>query len=630
MTNSLWPIVLLPFAGALILAVFGASLPKKVAGAVGCASVGLSCALALVTGIDFALGSHAPLRAVLYPWADVGGLRVAMGLYLDAVSVVWVFVITFVGFLIHLYASQSMYEEDGYSRFFAYTNLFVGSMLTLVLADNLLLLYFGWEGVGLCSYLLIGFWYKETKNGLAAQKAFIVTRIGDTAMAVALFMLYRHFGTLDIHYIAGHAHAVLAVGGAVVTTIAFLLIGGAIGKSAQVPLQTWLPDAMAGPTPVSALIHAATMVTAGVYLIARMNAIFVMSPAAMLAVAVIGTVTLFYSGFSALVQRDFKRILAYSTISQIGYMFLALGVGAWTGAVFHFMTHAFFKALLFLCAGVVIDAQHHEHDIFKMGGLRKRLPIAYYTFWIGAASLSALPLVTAGFFSKDSIVWASFASPIGSVWMTAAALVGSLLTAAYSFRALFVVFHGEQKIEVSRQPGLLMKLVLVVLAFFSITAGFVGWPEVLSHFNPFGKFLESALPATSTRHGLHAAEWALLVVPGIEWFIGYGLALWYFRNRGASEAVAASPVGRTVHRFLLSGWGFDWIYDHVFVRPFNAIAAANASDFVDRIYWALAAITGGASKVLSLTQTGRMRNYAAGIVLGAAILAAIVLMRRGS
>lgn len=627
MQDLLWPIVLLPFAGALILAVLGAYMPKKLAGTIGCAAVGAAWAAAAVAAFSFITsGSERDVVAAIYPWLDLPGLRVAMGLRLDALSTVMMLVVTFVGFLIHLYASQSMYDEDGYHRFFAYMNLFVGSMLTLVLADNLLLLYLGWEGVGLCSYLLIGFWYKDSANGRAAQKAFIVTRVGDLAMAVGLFLLYRHFGTLDIAAISSAAPAVLPTAAA--TAIAFLLIGGAVGKSAQVPLQTWLPDAMAGPTPVSALIHAATMVTAGVYLIARMNAVFLMSEAAMTAVAVIGSVTLLYSGFTALVQRDIKRVLAYSTISQIGYMFLALGVGALSGAIFHLMTHAFFKALLFLAAGAAIDAQHHEHDMFRMGGLRRRLPVAYWAFWIGAASLSALPLVTAGFYSKDAIIWASFSSNLGSVWMTAAALVGSLVTTAYIFRALFLTFHGEQKMEVGKYPGWLMQLALIVLAFFSITAGFVSWPEVLSHFDPFGDFLETSLPATAPAPAAsRPAEWVLLIVPGVEWFIGYGLALAYFRRRDLSEAAARSSAWRALHAFVFVGWGFDWLYDRLFVRPFTWIAFGNRRDFIDKVFVGTGEAVRCANLGLSTTQTGRMRDYAVGLVLGAVIVGAAILLR---
>src|SRR5690348_7380797 len=314
-----------------------------------------------------------------------------------------VLVITFVAFLIHLYSTEYMEGDVGYSRFFAYMNLFVASMVTLVLADNLLLLYLGWEGVGLCSYLLIGFWYTDPANGRAARKAFIVTRVGDTSMVIGLFLIFQRLGTLNIQDLMHRAAQQWPVGAAVAIATSALLLGGAVGKSAQLPLQTWLPDAMAGPTPTSALIHAATMVTAGVYLIARTNVLFALAPPVQLAVAVIGAATLLMAAFSALAQRDIKRVLAYSTISQIGYMLLALGLGAWSAAMFHFMTHAFFKALLFMAAGAVIQSLHHEQDMFRMGGLRRELPLTFWAFLIGGSALAGMPLVTAGFFSKDLI-----------------------------------------------------------------------------------------------------------------------------------------------------------------------------------------------------------------------------------
>src|SRR5512142_1299097 len=435
MNSYLYLIPALPFAGFIVLALLGRRLRKATVALVGAGSVGLSALIALLTAVRFVAAppeGHT-LSTTLWTWMQLDGYAPAVSFILDPLSLVMVLVITVVGFLIHLYSAEFMSDEEGYSRFFAYMNLFVGAMLTLVLADNLVLLYLGWEGVGLCSYLLIGFWYTDPANGRAARKAFVVTRIGDTAMAIGLFLLFSNLGTLDIRELMQAAQTTWPAGSGTAVLAAALLLGGALGKSAQLPLQTWLPDAMAGPTPVSALIHAATMVTAGVYLIARTHALFELAPAVQSAVAAIGAITLLVAGSSALVQRDIKRVLAYSTISQIGYMFLALGVGAWSAAMFHFMTHAFFKALLFLGAGVVILAQHHEHDMFKMGGLRDRLPSTYWTFLIGAASLSALPLVTAGFYSKDLILWQAWSSPMGSKVLWAVGLAGALLTSAYTF-----------------------------------------------------------------------------------------------------------------------------------------------------------------------------------------------------
>jgi NADH-quinone oxidoreductase subunit L len=405
MENLLWLLPAFPFAGFLILALMGKLLSRFWIALLGAGSVSLSACLMFIIGINFlsAPPESGHYSQTLWTWMEIGNFKPEITLFLDALSLVFVFVITFVGALIHLYSGAFMKADQDYSRFFACMNLFVFSMLLLVLADNLLLLYLGWEGVGLCSYLLIGFWYEKPENGYAARKAFIITRIGDAAMAIGLFFIFYQFGTLVISSVLAQAPVLWSPGATAATVAAFLLLAGGLGKSAQLPLQTWLPDAMAGPSPVSALIHAATMVTAGVYLIARMNVIFELSPFVQSVVAIIGAATLIIAGFSALTQSDIKRVLAYSTISQIGYMFLALGVGAFTAAIFHFMVHAFFKALLFLAAGAVIEALHHEHSMFKMGGLKTKMPVIYWTFLIGAASLAALPFITAGFYSKDQI-----------------------------------------------------------------------------------------------------------------------------------------------------------------------------------------------------------------------------------
>ncbi|MBZ0246718.1 MAG: NADH-quinone oxidoreductase subunit L, partial [Cyclobacteriaceae bacterium] len=434
MSDLVWLIPGLPFVGAVILIFGGTNLPRRLVPVVGAGSVGLSALMTLFIGFEFltATPTAQSYQQVVWNWIEASGFSVAFAFHLDVLSLVFIFVITFVGFLIHLYSAEFMASDEGYARFFAYLNLFVGFMLILVMADNLLLMYLGWEGVGLCSYLLIGFWYLDEKNGYAARKAFIITRVGDTAMVIGLFILFKTFGTLNIAGIQEQAPQLWVVGSSQATLIALLLLGGAVGKSAQLPLQTWLPDAMAGPSPVSALIHAATMVTAGVYIIARTHVIFELAPIALFTVGVIGALTLLIAGFSALTQYDLKRVLAYSTISQIGYMFLALGVGAWSSAIFHFMIHAFFKALLFLGAGAVIAAVHHEHDMFKMGGLRKKLPLVYWTFLIGAASLAALPFVTAGFYSKDQILWLSWASEKGNNWLFLAALIGAFITTVYT------------------------------------------------------------------------------------------------------------------------------------------------------------------------------------------------------
>ena len=379
MMNLLFLTCLFPLLGALLLAFSAGRWSEHRAALVGVGSIGLSALTALVVGVDFlgAVPTGGVFSQTLWQWMSIGSFQPALRLHLDGLSLTMLGVVTGVGFFIHLFASWYMRGEEGYSRFFAYTNLFIASMLFLVLADDLLFVYLGWEGVGLCSYLLIGFYYKHPANGAAALKAFIVTRVGDVFLAIGMFILYRELGTLNIQELVIRGQQLWQVGDPTIRLACLMLLGGAVGKSAQLPLQTWLADAMAGPTPVSALIHAATMVTAGVYLIARIHGLFLLAPDILLLVAIVGAVTLLLSGFAALVQTDIKRILAYSTMSQIGYMFLALGVGAWDGAIFHLMTHAFFKALLFLSAGSVIVACHHEQNIFKMGGLRRSLPLVY-------------------------------------------------------------------------------------------------------------------------------------------------------------------------------------------------------------------------------------------------------------
>jgi NADH-quinone oxidoreductase subunit L len=519
-----------------------------------------------------------------------------------------------------------MIDEEGYSRFFAYMNLFVGSMLTLVLADNLLLLYLGWEGVGLCSYLLIGFWYKDPVNGRAARKAFIVTRIGDTAFAIGLFLIFTQLGTLQIQEVMQQAAQQWTVGSSLAVAASALLLGGAIGKSAQLPLQTWLPDAMAGPTPVSALIHAATMVTAGVYLIARVHVLFSLAPSVQLVVAVIGTATLLLAGFSALVQRDIKRVLAYSTISQIGYMFLALGVGAWSAAIFHLMTHAFFKALLFLAAGVVILAMHEEHDMFKMGGLRRRLPVTFWTFLIGAASLSALPLITAGFYSKDLILWSAWSSPSGSMWLWAGGLVGALLTSLYTFRMVFLTFFGEAKHEVNYAPGIRLRLPLIVLAVLSVIGGFIELPRTLGDRPFFSEFMVGVLPALEHAYADTRTELALQIIAAVVSISGIYLAyLFFLRRRSVATGIAASTVGTTLRRFWFEGWGFDWLYEHLFVKPFVWLVRANKDDFIDSIYDGVAKLNEILYGVLARTETGKVRWYMTGIAFGAIVAIAIAV-----
>ncbi len=447
-------------------------------------------------------------------------------------------------------------------------------------------------------------------NGRAARKAFIVTRAGDTAMAVGLFLIFHQLGSLDIQTLMSAAQTRWPSGSSEAIWAAALLLGGAVGKSAQLPLQTWLPDAMAGPTPTSALIHAATMVTAGVYLIARTHVLFTLAPPVELAVAIVGAATLLVSGTAALVQSDIKRVLAYSTVSQIGYMFLALGVGAWSAAIFHFMTHAFFKALLFLAAGAVIEALHHEHNIFRMGGLRRTLPLTFWTFLAGGVSLAGLPLITAGYYSKDFIIWASRGSEMGSGWLWAAAIVGAFLTSIYTFRLIFTVFFGEERTAVHKKPGLAMTIPMVTLAVLAIAGGFDQ--------KAFVQIVDRALPAFHEATKLEITETWSGIAAGIAFFAGLFIAWrreWF------------ATLGRTaLHRFLYAGWGFDWLYDRLFVAPIVWFARADRNDVIDRIYDGLAAAARGLNHVLSGTESGRLRWYAASIAGGTIVLLAVVLL----
>lgn len=628
MFTCIWLIPALPFAGFLILVLAGSRLSRRGVSRIGIGSVGLSAAAACTEAVRFILRPPADgaFAQTLWEWLPVGGSPPVIALTLDALAVVMVLVVAIVGFFILLYSAEHMAGERGFSRFFAFMDLFVGFMLTLVLADNLLLLYLGWEGVGLCSYLLIGFWYETPANGEAANKAFIVTRVGDTALAIGLILLFVHLGTLNIRDILSAAPGWASQGSNVPFWAALLILGGALGKSAQLPLQTWLPDAMAGPAPVSALIHAATMVAAGVYLVARMHLLFTLVPPVQELVAVIGAATLLMAAASALTQTDIKRVLAYSTISQIGYMFLALGVGAFSAAIFHFMTHAFFKALLFLAAGAVIKALGDEHDIRRMGGLRRELPVTFWTFLIGAASLSSLPLVTAGFFSKEMILSAAFAAERGSFWLWAAGIAGAFLTGLYAFRLVFLVFFGKAKTRVAEKPGAAVQLPLIILAALSLVSGFIQMPAAIAPVTLFADFLARSLPASGSMTAASAAEPLLLLAGMLVPLAGLFIAWWFFLHRPQdADAFAGRPMGVLLQRFWRAGWGFDALYDAVLVRPFVRVALWNRNDAVDLFYGGIVRLTAHLSAAAAATQSGLIRRYALGIVLGAVIGIGLVL-----
>ena len=606
--NTLWLIPFFPLLSATLLVLSAGRMPRHLAALLGAGSVGLSAVcVALVARQYLADGQIQELT--LWTWIAVDNFTVRIAFYTDGLTVVMMSVITGVGFLIHLYSVEFMWEDESFCRYFAYMNLFVAAMLLLVMADNLLFLYLGWEGVGVCSYLLVGFWYREPDNGKAARKAFVVTRVGDTAMVLGLFLLFTELGTLDIQPLMAAANSQWHVGDTLPIVATALLLGGAVGKSAQLPLHTWLPDAMAGPTPVSALIHAATMVTAGVYLIARNYDLFLLAPPTLQAVAWIGLATLLLAAFTALAQHDIKRILAYSTISQIGYMFLALGAGAVASGIFHLMTHAFFKALLFLAAGAVIHCLHHEHDIFRMGGLRKRLPVVFWSFLIGSAALAALPF-TSGFYSKDAILLSAWTVPGSGPWLWAGGLLGALLTSIYSFRLVFVVFFGEAHTEPDRQPGWRMAGALIVLCVLSLVGGWFALP------------LAGVVPDKGHAGVGHAVEYISIGTPLLGLLIAYLL----FLGRQVSIApLLESPTGKALQDFWYNGWRIDKLYDTLLVQPFCSLAHWWRNEPIDRFYDALVAIARWSHGRLVALQTGELRWYATSMVLGLVLLLAIML-----
>ncbi len=613
--NALFLTFVFPLIGFLLLSFSRGRLGENLSALIGVGSVGLSAATSawIIYQFNVAPPEAGVFTQQLWVWMSVEGFAPSFTLHLDGLSLTMLGVVTGVGFLIHLFASWYMRGEEGYSRFFAYTNLFIFSMLLLVLGDNLLLLYFGWEGVGLCSYLLIGFYYSNPNNGNAALKAFIVTRVGDVFMAFGLFILYMQLGTLNIQELLTLAPQKFAAGDPWLTLATLALLGGAVGKSAQLPLQTWLADAMAGPTPVSALIHAATMVTAGVYLIARTNGLFLLTPDVLELVGIVGGVTLVLAGFAALVQTDIKRILAYSTMSQIGYMFLALGVGAWEAAIFHLMPHAFFKALLFLASGAGIYACHHEQNIFKMGGLWKKLPLAYASFIVGGAALAALPLITAGFYSKDEILWEAFAS--GHSELLYAGLAGAFLTSIYTFRLIFIAFHGEQKTEAHGGHGVAYWLPLSTLIVLSTFVGALISPP-----------LAGVLPQ-SVGHAGGEAQHSLEIASGAIAIAGILLAAMLFLGkRRLVTAIAASAPGRFLGAWWYAAWGFDWLYALLFVKPYLLICRLLGRDPLDHAIGLIPATVRSSHEAMTSTETGYLRWYAASLALGAVVVLGIIVL----
>jgi len=665
-------IALLPLIGFVINAITAYAAPERkiIPTIVGPAVVGVAFVIAVINFLGLRSAElHGPIIQTYWTWMAAGSFQIAAAFQLDQLSMLMTLIITGVGFLIHIFSIGYMIADKGYARYFSYLNLFVFFMLVLVLGANFPVLFVGWEGVGLCSYLLIGFWFQDREKADAGKKAFIVNRIGDFGLLVAMFMIFSNLGTLDFAEVFAAAPSAFAYGGAVVTAITLFMFLGATGKSAQIPLYIWLPDAMAGPTPVSALIHAATMVTAGVYLVARSSVLFALSPVTMTVVAVIGAATALFAATIALVQTDIKKVLAYSTVSQLGYMFIGVGVGAYAAGVFHLMTHAFFKALLFMGSGAVIHAMHeafhhtHKHwdaqDMRNMGGLKKYMPITWVTMWIATLAIAGVwPF--AGFFSKDEIIWQAAARAVGPFtgWFTlvwVVSLVAALLTAYYMTRMMILTFHGENRTGEKERQHLhevspVMWLPLVVLAVLSIIGGWINVPHALAGtwmaIIPHSEWLHEWLhPITAMADEILATQVGPLAEQAP--LFGGGEAVWgtvscvlalaiilatsNVLSKKSVKVASESPEPTGFRRVLYNKWYIDEIYDAIIVRPVL---------FLSRVFWrvidqgiidgavnATGYLSRGFGWVGSRLQTGHLNTYAFAVVLGVLLILGFVVIR---
>jgi NADH-quinone oxidoreductase subunit L len=671
MFDIVWLIPLFPLVGFLINGLFGKKIKNEtVIGGIGSFAVFCSFVLAVMTFIDLLgqPGDKRSINATVFTWIQSGNFKADVAFLIDPLSCVMLLVVTGVGFLIHVYSIGYMHGEEGFYRFFSYLNLFTFSMLLLVMGNNLLLMFVGWEGVGLCSYLLIGYYFHKKSAGDAGKKAFVMNRVGDFGFLLGLFTLYWYLGaqhgvwTIQFTELAKNAHLFEGVGGtAIVTVITLCFFLGATGKSAQIPLYTWLPDAMEGPTPVSALIHAATMVTAGIYMIARMNFLYIQAPSTMMVVAVIGGATALFAATIGTAQNDIKRVLAYSTVSQLGYMFLAMGVGAFAAGIFHLMTHAFFKACLFLGSGAVIHSMHHAlhkihshddaQDMRNMGGLWKKMPWTYGTFLLATIAIAGIPGF-AGFFSKDEILWQAFANPLHGnlnylLWGFGAVAAG--LTAFYMFRLVFMTFHGECRISPKAKDHLhespmVIVFPLIVLALLSVVGGYVGLPKVIGellggipnyfeHFlAPVFVFSEEFVKANGHAGGHHSAalEWGLMGLSVAIAFVGIAIAFtMYVKNTAIpGRFTTAFPA---LHRAVYNKWYVDEIYDFLFVNPCKALGNFLWKGFdvvvVDGIVNGVATVVKGFSGVLRYSQSGLIHNYAMTMALGVVVIVAFYIFR---
>jgi NADH-quinone oxidoreductase subunit L len=628
--------VALPLAGFLVNGLLGSRIKnEKAIGAIGSGVVGLSFVV-VVWAFFETLGKPVGDRTAvveLYSWLAAGDIGVSVAYQVDQLSLVMAMVVTGVGFLIHVYSIGYMHGDKAFWRFFAYLNLFIFAMMNLILADNFVLMFLGWEGVGLCSYLLIGFWYdkkfEKSTTSEAAKKAFVVNRIGDFGFLLGMFLILTTFGSLNFGEVFAGVAAAENVPPLTFELIAIFLFIGATGKSAQIPLYVWLPDAMAGPTPVSALIHAATMVTAGVYMVARTSIIYVNAPTALMVVAVVGLATAFFAATIGLVQNDIKKVLAYSTVSQLGYMFLALGSGAFVAGVFHVMTHAFFKALLFMGAGSVIHGMHEEQDIQKFGGLKKYMPRTYLTFLIASLAISGIPPL-AGFFSKDEILWYSFMNRGEIFWIVGA--VTALLTAFYMFRLLSLTFYGKPRFDEARtkphESPSVMTVPLMILAVLSIVGGWIGIPEIFSgeHGNLFHTWLAPVFAESNLAHGAHPSHTTEILLMAISVAGAAGaayLGYWMYSSSKRQPGELKGAAG-AFHKLLFNKYYVDELYDATAVKPTVWTSRYFLWKFIDvgiidGFINFLGSLVERLSGVLRKMQTGVAQFYAAIMTLGVAI-----------
>jgi NADH-quinone oxidoreductase subunit L len=636
-----------PLAGAALNGIFGRKFPQTVVSLVACGASGLAMVFALLAAWTFSHLSPEPAAFIhsYFTWIESGSFRADFALYYDRLTLVMTVTVTVVAFLIHLYSRGYMEHEGGYYRFFAYLNLFLLMMLVLVTASSYPLMFVGWEGVGLCSYLLIGFYFRRKSAADAGKKAFVVTRIGDVGFTLGVALLFWTFGTVDFDAVFKRV-ASLPFGEAqgILTAVGVLLFLGACGKSAQLPLYIWLPDAMEGPTPVSALIHAATMVTAGVYMVARSSILYAHAPPALEIVGIVGCLTAFYAATIALTQNDLKRMLAYSTISQLGYMFVGCGVGVFAAGIFHLMTHAYFKSLLFLGAGSVMHAMSGELDMRKMGGLRHKMKTTFWTFLIATLAISGVPMLS-GFFSKDEILAGAYEGPLGKPWLYWLATVTAGLTAFYMFRAVFMTFCGSSRIDPEtahhvHESNAKMTRPLVVLAFFSVVIGYVSWPKALGGSEAFDRYLEpvfgqaqEALRVAALHHAASLSGLALMGLSLLAAGIGILVAAWfYLKSTEIPERLAVRLSG--IYRVLVRKYYVDEFLDWLIVNPIRSGSekvlwkGMDAGVIDSGLVEGTAEAASGIGGALRRIQSGNIRSYAAWVVLGAVVWLIYALWQR--